>query len=354
MASIYLQRKSKFFWLKFKDAHGAIKRFSTKLSRTNPVDVRRASQLEAEYTLKERSYAALPDAGSWIWVEPFLNTTYKAKPSTLHRYLGIWRNLRMFIQEREIETPAQFSREHCFAYMQWRAEPDKKKGKFRACHNTALLELKTLRIIMNEAVIRGLCPGNPCVKLKIKKEAVAQCPELTNEQCDLIRATIATVKDDQLREFYEISFELGRWQGCRISATRVNPQTDVVMKGQQGTIRFVSKGKDFVTMLHPRLFPLFKRLRKAGRTATWNVPAGARRTWPSLQWTNLLDHSGLKKNIPGICFRSLRVTVATRMARNNVPISKAKEFLKHASTTVHFVYQRLTPEDLGDCAAALE
>lgn len=359
MASIYLQPKSQFYWLKWTKPDGTVARFSTKLSRLKPADVRRARQMEAEYTLKERSFGSSGGSGSlaaWLWVPQFLKTAYYARPTTLHRYLGVWNNLSLFLREREIVAPAQFTREHCFDYMTWRAQPDKKHGKYEACHNTALMELKTLRIILNEAVVRGHCTGNPCVKLKIAKEKSRSAPELTNAQLDDIREAISQVADPKLREFYEITFDMARWQGCRINATRLNPLLDVTITGQTGTIRFVSKGKDFVTMLHPRLIPLFTRLKEARRAITWSVPAQVKNkdTWASLQWTNFFTHRGFKSKIPGICHRSFRVSVVTRMARNNVPESKAKEFVKHASTTVHRVYQRLIPEDLADCAKAIE
>jgi hypothetical protein len=41
------------------------------------------------------------------------------------------------------------------------------------------------------------------------------------------------------------------------------------------------------------------------------------------------------------------------MARQHVPENLAKQFIGHASTTVHRGYQRLKPEDLSDCTDAL-
>jgi len=358
MANLFLQPKSKFYWLQYRKPDGSRARFSTKLSRLNPVEVRRAKQLEAEYTLKERSYGGPVNLGGWLWVEPFLQLTYLAHASTLERYSTVWKMLRRFLREMKIESPAAFTRQHCFDYLVWRAKPDKKSGKYRAGHNTALMELKIFRIIMNEAVIRDLCQGNPCVKLKIKRKDPRRAPELTDKQMDTVRSYIARVENEKLRRFLEITFEIGRWQGCRINATRLNPMTDVKLPAElgamTGTIRFVSKGKEFETMLHPKLEPLFKRLKDERCTSTWSPPAGAGRQWASLQWTNFIDHSGLEKEIPNLSHRAFRVTVATRMARKNVPLSKAKEFLKHASTTVHLAYQRLTPEDLADCAKAIE
>src|SRR5690349_12440460 len=102
MASLYLPRTSKFFWIKFKDPAnpGNVLRKSTKLSSLNPVEVRKARQLEAEYTLKERSYLpGGPFDGGWLWVDQFLRMNYRSQPATLERFLNVWQSLERFLKE---------------------------------------------------------------------------------------------------------------------------------------------------------------------------------------------------------------------------------------------------------------
>jgi site-specific recombinase XerD len=363
MASIYA--RGNILWLKFRNECGETERVSTNCRKNIKVEARRAQQMRAEYEIKELSIAksSRQQISSWRWVTEFLQITYNTKPTTLERYSDAWRMIAIYLKEKNIQVPAQLLRHHCFDYMMWRQKPDSKQSKYHAGHNTALLELRILRIIMNEAVIRGYCTGNPCVKLHIKKAAQKKAPKLTNDLIDLIRKKIQEVENAELKNFLAVSFEIGRYQGCRLSETRVNPQTDVTFFTKdtkdgpviRGEIRFVGKGqKEFITMLHPALFPLFKKLKAEGKTSTWDAPAvKSNRTWASSQWTKFLMRSGLKDICPNISHRSTRVTVATRMAENNVPLSKAKEYIKHASTTMHFVYQRLQPEDLSDCADAV-
>jgi len=75
----------------------------------------------------------------------------------------------MFFKERGISMPRQVTRQVCFDYMDWRQKPNKSKGKYRACQNTALNEIRFLARIMNEAVLRGFAPKNECVKLGVKR-----------------------------------------------------------------------------------------------------------------------------------------------------------------------------------------
>jgi site-specific recombinase XerD len=353
MASIYKRRKSPYFWLKFKDERGEIKQISTKFRIDCALDVRRARKMAAERTAQELTIARPHNGSDWNWVRDFFKVRYQSRPATFERYNCCWDTVELFLGEKKILSPAHLQRSHCFDYMTWRQKPNKSKGKYRAGHNTALTDLKILRIVMREAVERALCPANPCVQLGIKKAQRKLKPELTDEHCELIRATIAKVKDPDAREFFHNSFEIARYQGCRLSETRVNPQTDVDLK--RNTISFKAKGgKDFVTALHPKLVPLFTRLRSEGKTSTWDMPDEASRQLPAIRWSKFIRRHGLKKLIgDGMCFHSTRVTVVTRLARADVSISKAKWYVGHASTTIHDTYQRLRPDDLRGCTEAV-
>ncbi|MGN6644107.1 MAG: tyrosine-type recombinase/integrase, partial [Verrucomicrobiota bacterium] len=236
-----------------------------------------------------------------------------------------------------------------FDFIDWRRSPSR-KGRYQAKLSTALLDLKLLGIIMQEAVERDLITGNPCLRLGIQREKPPEKPELTAEDCELIRKSIPDVTDPIVREMLANSFEIARYQGCRLSETRLNPQTDVTLPVGDafGTIQFRAKGnRVHVTTLHTNLVPLFRRLKEEGKTTTWKLPESAGRQWASNKWWKFLDRIGLKEK--GITFHGLRVTVATEMVRNNVPENKAMKYLGHASTTVNRIYQRLRPRDLGDC-----
>lgn len=356
MATLFVHKRSKFWYVRYRDPQThKQRRESTGFLRDNPIDTRKARARAATLTAAELAVPApSTHTSQWDgWVSDFLQVAYQQKRATLERYLTGWTTLKMFLEEKQISHPALLRREHCFAYMTWRAQPDRKRGKLRAGHNTALLELRILRVLLQEAVQRGYCTGNPCVRLQIAKQPVALKPALTPKQITLIREHIAALPAAR-REFYELSFEIACYQGCRLNETSLNPQTDVVLSRKGNRIRFHAKGgREFWTLLHPKLVPLFQRLRAERRTHTWRAPDHSLRQWAAIKWAHFLRDTGLKEKIPRLCFHSTRVTVVTELYRNNVPENKAQNYVGHASTTTHRIYQRGTPEDLADCVAAV-
>lgn len=355
MASLYPRKGSPYFWLKFRNELGKVTQISTGCRIGSGPDTRRAKQMEAQKNVEELSYGEIRNTSKgWAWVSDYLNIRYAANHLSNQRYLSAWTSIEMFIQEKKIPSPASFTRAHCFQYVTWRQKPDREKGKYKACLNTVLTEIKVLRIILQEAVERGMCPGNPCIKLGIKAGKPKQKPELTAEHCATIRAEIRKVEDSYERQLLRTSFEIARHQGCRLKETQINPMTDVDITGRR--IRFkVKGGKEHIAPLHPNLVPLFEELQSEGRTTTWCVPPNRPQkwagTWAGNVWFRFLTRIGLKKD--NITFHSTRVTVATEFVRKNVPEAKAMKYLGHASTTVHRIYQRLRLDDLSDCVDAI-
>lgn len=347
MASLYKRTHSPFWWIKYRDRHGKLVRQSTKFRVGVGRDTRAARELQAAKSLEEARCAQDRSAPWHTWVPEFIATTYAAKPKTLERYQTAWRTLAMFLEENHITSPKLLHREHCARYIQWRARSDPKRGKYRACHNTALLELKILGRIMKEALTRGYATTNPCRELGIARQPQRVRPEFTDEQLAQIEAAIEA-EPEPLRTFLRNSYLIARYHGVRLSETYLNPMRDVEL-GPQPLIRFVQKGgRHTVKPLHPKLIPLFEQLRAQGATETYQRPRSLSKTWHAF-----LKRAGIKTQSPNACFHSLRVTAASRLARNNVPIRKAMEYLSHASTTVHNAYVRWRPEDLSDCHKAL-
>lgn len=352
MAHLLIRPNSRYYRLGYTNREGKYVRESTGLRHDVPGDIRRAKRVEALKTLEEAEYRESKGAESWDWVHAFFNARYKMNPTTLERYLCCWQTLEMFLRGNDIRSPRQLQREHCYGYVAWRQVPNHKLGIYKASRNTALLELKVLRLVMFEAVERGLCQGNPCVKLRLVREPSKLKPAMTEEIIKLIREKIADIKDPDEREFFYLSFEIARYQGCRLKETSLNPQIDVAIhsSGKTGKICFhIKGGKEFTTLLHPNLIPIFKKLKAQGRTVTWKIPDGMSRQWASTKWFRFMRDHGIKSELLGVCFHSTRVTVATEMYRGNIPIRKAKEYVGHASTTVHEAYKRSEPDDLGEC-----
>lgn len=359
MAHLFQQKKSPFWWICYTSKGERIRK-STHLRVGVGLETRKAKILEAEYTLAEsKTSRDNPWENQWdSWVGDFIEARYGQRKLTLRRYKTIWNTIRMFLVERKILTPIQLTREHCMAYLNWRKQPKHADGKFHAGHNTAILELKILRIILNEAVRRDWIPSNPASNLRIERIPPKEKPALDDQTLEAISAEIDRVEDPELRRFYRNSFEIARWQGCRLNETYLNPMTAVQIKTapdgtKTGTIKFRAKGnRTHTAPLHPNLIPLFTKMQAAQQTETWTQPAGVD-TRPSRLWWVLLKQGGFHDTHQGICFHCLRVTAATRLVQANVSEAKAMRFIGHASTTVHRMYQRLQLPDLEECFAAL-
>jgi site-specific recombinase XerD len=365
MASIYKRKQTDLLWIKYRDQKGRLVQESTGFSRKVPLHVRQAKALAAEKTALElrHGFGGKQKQGGWAWVKKFFTVRYSTSPLTLERYLNCWDTLQRFIEDQKIQSPAHLLRQHCYDYVTWRATWNSAAlaaGRYKASRNTALLELKALRIALQEAVERGLIQANPVLRLGLKKDKPKKKPAFSDSECATIRAAIPSVKDPAVRRMLATSFEIARHQGCRLSETRLNPMTDVTLAmmpdgSKTGTITFNSKGsKEFATLLHPALVPLFEKLQAEHCASTWEPPARAGRQWASGYWWRFLNSLGFKSGTRRLTFHCNRVTVITEMARNNVPLSKAKNFVGHASTSVHEIYQRLDHErDLADCVQAV-
>lgn len=355
MASIYKRDHSPFWWIQFRDSvTGKVCRESTRLLIASKEQTRAAQSRAATETGKELSAPASafkPDE-LWVnWVTTFLDIRYGQSPPTRLRAANAWRNLEMFLQDKAVERPRQLTRDHCFGYPAWRQQPDKRKRQYKATHNTAHTELIFLGVIIQEAVLRGYAPTNLVRGLGIKRQPPKQRPELPQQALDEIACAIES-EAEPLRTALRNSFLIGRWMGRRIAETQLNPMTAVAWDDahQSYIITFRVKGGSLHTKnLHPRLVPLFEDLRK--KKATESYPKI--KSFPK-RWHLFLKKIGIPARYPNACFHSLRVTAATRMARNDVSEKKAMSYLDHASTTVHRSYVRLRPDDLAECEAALE
>lgn len=355
MASLYQRPRSPFFWIKFHDpATGRTRRLSTGFRIVS--DRRKAEVLCAERTLAEKKFAGFVNRERWrYWVTPYLALRY-GSPKTLRRYEAAWRTMEMFLVEQKILYPRQLNREHCLAYFAWRQQPDTRRRKYPAGHNTARFELRTLGLVMKEAVLRGYAAANPCRELGVKWARVKEKPEFTDAEIDFIHERIQ-LEPESRRGFLEASFLISRYQGVRLAETWFNPteRVQVHRRGRHGilaaSVTFYTKGSKVRCLpLHRKLLPLFTRLIDEARTETFAMPKS-----PSNVWFRFLTRIGIKEKKPGACFHSLRVTGISKCARDGkISESQAMRYFGHASTTVHRLYQRFSHEDFKECARALE
>jgi hypothetical protein len=59
----------------------------------------------------------------------WLNARYKNRKASHVKYNGQWKFLSLFLAEREMPSPRMFTREHVFAYLEWRQARVKEKSK---------------------------------------------------------------------------------------------------------------------------------------------------------------------------------------------------------------------------------
>jgi integrase len=328
MAFLYKQKKSSFWWVEFRDTAGTIKRKSTKLRFASKEETRKAQKLRDELRHREKDVRAnYPELWD-TWVPQFLKQRYQSSPKTYVRYLNSWKNISAFLTANRIAVPRQLTRQQVRDFIEWRKVGDKKLSVFKSCHNTALHEVKLLRIVMHEAVESDFADSNPCSRLGIKKEAVAVKPAITVDEHRMI---LEALKSEP--EWMRVSYEIAWHQGCRFSETCL-PLSQVDL--QRGTITFHAKGgKEFQAPLALELRPLFDSLQRQEKKVTFKMPS-----MPSKQWWQFFKRIGL----PHLCFHCTRVTFITRCYQHDIPEHVVMKLAGHASTTVHRVYPRLAVE----------
>lgn len=355
MAFIYSREDSPYWWIRFRDANGRTRQQSTGLRRDDPRQTRQARGLEATRTAEELSIPKPSNrADRWdAWCIDYLNTRFSTpeQAASKERVLYNWGTLRAFLSERRLETPSALRREHLFDFLTWRTEA-RGTGLKPVSLATALLDLKTLSVLVGEAVRRGWANSNPCLRLGVKRPSPRQKPELSDSDLAAIEAAIETEPEPRRTILYR-TFRIARFQGCRLRETHLKMGEDVLLRPSGGgVIIFRTKGnRQHAAPLHPELEPLLRSIAAAGERETFSMPRG--RSQLSVMWTRFLHRHRFTQRLPGLCFHSLRVTVVTRLARSNVPESKAMAYVGHATTTVHRIYQRLKLDDLQDCVSAL-
>jgi integrase len=330
VAFLYRQKKSGFWWIEFRDAAGLVRRRSTKLRADNKDETRKARRIRDDLRRREfERHDAYPE--QWMhWVPQFLDQRYKSSPKTYSRYLNSWKHISAFLSARHIVSPRQLTRQHVRDFIDWRkfGDPDPDSLLSPCCHNTALHEVKLLRVVMREAVESAFADNNPCVSLGIRKEPVAVKPAITLDEHHIILDALRTAP-----EWMRISYTIAWHQGCRFSETCL-PLSNVDLK--HGTITFHAKGgKDFTAPLAQELRPLFTRLKAQRKKITFEMPPMSSKAWWLFFKRTRLRH---------ICFHCTRVTFITRCYQAGLPEHIVMKLVGHASTTVHRVYPRLAVE----------
>lgn len=335
MASLYRRPRSPHWWLRYK-INGVWKSANTGLRVDSPTDTKRARILAEERRFDESAHT-LPDTG-WGWVRAWLAST---APTDLTRqsYLNRWRHVEEFLVEHDLDTPGSVRHEHVQAYLAARTKEQRHCGR-PITRNTAVMEIKMLKMVLSEAVNRGLLERSPLARAQLKRDAPAEKPEITDQEQQLIEQRLRVEP-----VWMQRAFRIAIATGCRLKETRIFLRdVDLV----RGTIRFPApKGgrrKAYSIPLPQNLRPLFEEMREAGENVTLEFPSV-----PATYWRRFFLRIGLEH----LCFHCTRVTFISRLARAGAPLSVAMRLVNHASATVHRVYQRFSLDDLAGWADAV-
>lgn len=286
------------------------------------------------------------------WVVPFFEQRYRRSPLSCRRYLTSWKYVQRYLNEKKIAGPRAVTFQHLRDYIEWRTSEvhQKRSGKL-VSHNTAMTDIEGFRIVMGEAVRRGWRLDNPCRELGISRDPPKEKREITDEEMGrIIVALDKLVAERPHKDWMRISWEIARWQGCRLSETQFEIRKHVNFA--ENTIWFRGKGGKIVnTTLHPALKPFLQNLLKEGRAVTCRFPRMgiAAQGAASKFFRQFFDELGL----PDICFHCTRVTVITKLLRAKVPLADVMAFIGHADEEVNRIYRRLKPRDLVSVPAAL-
>ena len=333
MASYYQRKDSPFFWIQSRDATGNVVASSSGIRIDSPGSVRKVQQRVAKEREKEARLAQDGKGSALaLWVPTWIERHYANELSKARAY-NAWAWLSLYLKFRKASHPEEVTYLLCQDYMTWRTDPATCQQESRRCAkwNTALLEVRFLGSIMQEALSRGLVSANPCARLRLGRRDTKEKGEITAD--DQARIEAALLKQP---EWMRDSWLVGIKHGCRIAAVSV-PMS--MIDEAAGTIQFRQKGGKFHTApLHADLLPLVARRRKEGAKTLVSMPPGAPR-----QWWDFFRSLGMEYS-----FHCLRVSVITRLARANVSEAKAMQYIGHCNSLVHAIYRKLKAADVSE------
>jgi len=331
MASIYKRNDSPYWWLKIK-MNGKWTPKNTGLRVDSEVETAKAKILQAEAALSETLGGDGPKESKhekgWGWVEEWLRLHCKTA-ATLESYLCSWRHISHWLTLENLHHPSQVKFAHGQEFISWRMG---RKSRHRVCgKNTALKDVKVLKMVLTQSARIGAIPANPIGRIGITKDVPRKKKEITDAQFEKCLEMLEIEP-----EWMRLSFHIAMQTGCRLKDTAL-PLGNINF--QRGTITFgTPKGGEaraFTRPLPPTLIPILKPLRNRG--VTHDVPAHASRSF-----SRFFKRAG----IDGVTFHCLRVSYVTRLHRAGVPLSAAMRLVNHSSDVVHEVYNRLGVDDV--------
>ena len=332
MAYTYEREDSPWVWICFLDDGGKRRRQATEIRKGTPDTKRKSKNIKAEFTAKETELPRVrAKHDAWEnWVPSYFEERYQDAARTLRRAREAWVALSLYLESRNVRAPRGVDYAVVSGYMSWRQSA--KSGMRAVKHNTAMLEISFLRVVMAEAVRRGYASTNPCRELEISKAAQKSKREITTEEESRIDAALP-----EAHQWMRESWQVYMRQGCRLSEVEVPLDRIDEHAKPVPTITFKLKGgRLHTTALHPDLLPLVELARAEKRAVLVKVGAGASKIWK--------DFFG-KLKIKDVSIHCTRVTVITRLVRKGADPVFVREYIGHSSDVIQAIYRRLRPSD---------
>ena len=342
MAYLRKLERSPFWQLRRRDLDtGKWVEHSTGLRHDNASDTRKAQRACEKATSAERQLGATANNPAFaVWVPGYIATHWQ-RPESKRRYATAWQAIKRFLNENGITYPRQIKYAHGDAFLRWRkATPVHGRA---VGHNSALLEVKFLSQLVNEAIRREFCESNPIARLGVARKAAKVKPELTDEQIKLLRSKLSGEP-----EWMRVAFEISLYTGCRFGECEI-PLENIDLEAGSIRIRDSKRGdtdprKYFTVPIHPSLRPTLVRLRESGVEVTCRLTR---------------DKNGRINYFFRQCgvaasFHSLRVTFITRCHRAGLSETDAMRLVNHSSQLVHRIYSRLNVDDVRQAQARIQ
>lgn len=340
MAYLYRKQRSPFWYVQYIDREGQKFDRSTGLRADDPNETAKAKALRAELEAKEHRQVPTLNGAAWdFWVPKFFDRHCETK-KTRERYETAWKWVALWLQNRRLHSPRQLTYKLGVDYIDWRTTFKKRTGKIVG-RNTAIFEIKTLSLVLDEAVRLGHSDANPLVNMKLRKDKPAKKPELSDDEIARIQQALVEEPD-----WMQVAFQIALHTGCRLRETRL-PLSCVDFKENKITFPAPKGGEDraFSIPMPTALRPLLERLKSARKLHTVDFPFQ-----PSRRWQQLFIKLGMEH----LCFHCLRVTYVNRLRRVGVPREAAMRLVNHSSELVHQVYQREKVEDVAQWRDAVK
>jgi integrase len=338
MACLYHREDSKYWWIEYIDASGERRQGSTKLRRAFPGESRKAIQLRDELTRREIAEQTKNGAHTievWqAWAPRLIKQRYAESPKTRERAEQAWHNILTFFRCHGIIVPRQLTRQQVRDFFAWRQIPHPDMQVRRGAKNTAILEIKFLGTIMEEAIESGFATHNPCLKLGLKRNRPKKKPAIKiDEHRLIIRSLREARRRDRRHDWMLTAYRIAYWQGCRISETHL-PLGDIdLARNVFGTRTKGEKSSIAEFPLSPRLRPLFRRLLADGQAMTYDPPKSA----PKVFWAFLR-----KIGLNHLTFHCTRNSFITRCYERGIHREDVMRLAGHSSYAAHEIYPRLT------------